>query len=142
MSTPTFEGTSPLVSDRYIVTAIAGEDLTMGQVVEISTDWTVKKPTANPSTKRMGICLTNAKNGKSVSVICRGLARGTAYGTITAGDMVTSGPSGTITTLELLTASDVTTSAGTATAINTMRGILGTCFAGAASGGSAYILLV
>ena len=142
MSAPIYEGTSPLVSDRYIITAIAGEDLTMGQVVEISTDWTVKKPTTNPSTKPFGVCLTSAKNGKSVSVVSRGLVRATAYGTINNGDMVISGPNGTVTTLALLGSGDVNTSAGTATAINNLRGILGTCIAGAASGGSAYILLI
>ena len=141
MSTPIFDGTSPLVSDRYIITAIAGEDLTIGQVVEITADWTVKKPTTNPSTKRMGLCLTTAKTGKSISIICRGLTRATAYGAITAGDKVASAPDGKITTLTNVTADDVATSAGTATAINNLKASMGTCFVGASSGGTAYILL-
>ncbi len=141
MSTPTFDGTSPIVSDRYIITAIAGEDLTMGQVVEITADWTVKKPTTNPSTKRMGICLTSATNGKSISIICRGLARATTYGAINAGEAIVSGPDGKIATLVEITADDVTTSAGTAAAINNQKANMGICFVGAASGGTAYILL-
>lgn len=141
MSAPIYEGTIPLVSDRYITTQIAGEDLTKGDVVEISANWTVTKPATNPSTKRCGICLTSALSGKSISVIWRGLARAKAYGAINAGEFVGSGPGGTIQTVAEATATDCNTSAGTALAINRARAAMGHVNAGAASGGSAYIFL-
>jgi hypothetical protein len=142
MSAPVFEGTTPLVSDRYVTQEIAGEDLTIGQVVEITADWTVKKPTTNPSLTRCGICQISALNGKAISVLWRGLARAKAYGTITAGDAVGSGPGGTIQTVPAPTATDCNTSAGTAAAITKARNVMGWANAGAASGGSAYILLI
>jgi hypothetical protein len=142
LSTPTFEGTSPHIQDRYIIPMIAGEDLTMGQVVEITADNTVKKPTTNPSLKRCGVCMTTAKSGKEISVLWRGRARATAYGTITAGDFVVSGPAGTIQTQAAATSTDCNTSAGTATSINQNRAKLGFCEIGAASGGSAIILII
>jgi hypothetical protein len=141
MSTPIYEGTTPLVTDRYIITATAGEDLLIGQVVEITADWTAKKATSNPSAKHVGITLTAALNGKKVSIVCRGLARATAYGTITAGDSVGSAVDGKVQTIAVVTATDCNTSAGTAIAINNTRAILGVALAGAASGGTAYILV-
>jgi hypothetical protein len=142
MSLPTFEGTTPLISDRFIIPEIAGEDLTIGQVVEVTADGTVRKPTTNPSLKRCGICMTTAKSGKEISVLWRGRARATAYGTITAGDIIVSGPGGTIQTQAAATATDCNTSAGTATSINQNRVSMGSCEIGAASGGSAIILLL
>lgn len=141
MSLPTFEGTTPLISDRYITPEIAGEDLTMGMVVEISADGTVKKPTTNPSLKRCGICMTTAKSGKEISVLWRGRARATAYGTISAGDFVVSAPGGLIATQAAATATDCNTSAGTATSINQNRAKLGWCEIGAVSGGTAIIFI-
>jgi hypothetical protein len=141
MSTDTFEGTSPHINDVYINRQIAGEALTMGQVVEITTDQTVKKPTVNPSLKRCGICMTSAAINKSVSVLWRGRVRVTAYGTLTAGDNVVSGPGGTVQTQAAATAADCTTSAGTALSINQNRVRMGSCDIGAASGGSAIILM-
>lgn len=142
MSAPVFEGTTPHVSDRYITTEIAGEDITIGQVVEITADWTVKKPTTNPSLKKCGISLTSALSGKAVSVLWRGLARAKAYGTISAGDYVGSGPLGTIQTIPGVTAADCNTSAGTASAINQSRAGIGWANAGATSGGTAYVLVL
>jgi hypothetical protein len=141
MATPVYEGTNPLVSDRYIITATAGEDLTMGEVVEISADWTVAKPTTNPSLKFCGICLTSALSGKKVSVILRGLARAIAYGTITAGDRLGTARYGRVATIADAADADLISSAGIALAINNSRKILGRAIYGAASGGTAYILL-
>jgi hypothetical protein len=142
VSAPIFEGTSPLIQDRYIVSMIAGEDLTMGQVVEVTADNTVKKPTVNPSLKRCGICLTSAKSGKEISVLWRGRARATAYGAVTAGDFAVSGPGGTVQTQVAAAGTDFTTSAAIALAINQNRALLGFCEIGAASGGSAVIFVV
>lgn len=94
MSTPVLEGTSPLIADRYIVTMIAGEDLAMGLLVELTAAWTVKRPTAINSLKVVGITMTSAVNGGKVSVVCRGLCRATAYGAIAAGDQLTSAQAG------------------------------------------------
>jgi hypothetical protein len=141
MSTDTFEATSPHISDRYITREIAGEALTMGQVVEITADQTVKKPTTNPSLKHCGICMTTAAINKSISVLWRGRARATAYGTITAGDFVASAVGGLIQTQAAATAVDCNTSAGTALSINQNRAKLGFCEIGAASGGSAIIFI-
>jgi hypothetical protein len=98
MSAPQFEGTSPLISDRYILTMIAGEDLTMGQAVYLSAAWTVKKTTGANMKTFFGICLTSAKSGSKISVLCRGLCRATAYGSIAAGDQLTSYSAGRIET--------------------------------------------
>jgi Na+-transporting NADH:ubiquinone oxidoreductase subunit NqrA len=89
MATPQLEGTSPLISDRYIVTLIAGEDINMGDNLEYSGDWTVKRSTVVAGTKKFaGIALTKALSGKSVSVVKRGICRVIAYGTIAFGDQV------------------------------------------------------
>jgi hypothetical protein len=126
MSTPTFEGTNPLVSDRYIITLTAGEDLAMGVLVELTADWTVKKPTAANSTKVVGITFTSAKNGQKVSVACRGIVRALADGNIAVGDQLTS------SALPGYVKTDNTTK-------NTS--IIGQAAAAAASGGTAYVLL-
>jgi hypothetical protein len=141
MSADTFEATSPHISDRYITREIAGEALTMGQVVEITADQTVKKPTTVPGLKKCGICMTTAASGKSVSVLWRGRARATAYGTITAGDFVTPAAGGLVQAQAAATATDCNTSAGTATSINQNRALLGFCEIGAASGGTAIIFI-
>jgi hypothetical protein len=137
------EGTNPWISDRYVMTGIAGEDLTVGQVVEITGDLTVKASTltTTPSNKRLGVCVTSAKNGAKVTVLCRGFAHIIAYGTITAGDMVGSAPGGKVQTIAQPTSSDCNTSAGTATTIRKMMANMGLAWKGASSGGTASILL-
>ena len=145
MAAPTFEGTTPLVDDRYLLTVQAGEDLlTIGTVVEITADWTVKASTLTTTNSNavMGITLTAAKSGKKITVLCRGLTRAIAYGTITAGDTVGSAPGGTVQTLAQPTATDCNTSAGTAAAISKMAGAIGKAIGGASSGGTAYILVI
>lgn len=89
MSTPFFEGTTPLISDRFIITMIAGEALSVGQLVELTAAWTVKKPTAINSLKIVGICLTNAASGAKVTIVSRGICRAIANKAIAAGDQIT-----------------------------------------------------
>jgi hypothetical protein len=93
---PFLEGTSPLVSDRYIITlAVAsGVTVTMGQVVEINTDWTVDVPSSANSTKVIGIALTGGTAGQFISIVSRGICRATSGGAINAGDQITNGASG------------------------------------------------
>jgi hypothetical protein len=123
MSAPFYEGTNPLVSDRYIVTMTAGEDLDVGQVVEITGDWTVKK-TTGVSYKAKGVTLTKAANGARVSVICRGIVRVTAQGNISAGDQVSSAAYARVATYATKDSAAV-----------------GEALAAASSGGTAYIEL-
>jgi len=88
MSAPTLEGTSPLISDRYIMTFTAGEALYVGDIVELTADYTVKKPTGVNSIKVVGVCLTNAANGAKVTVVNRGLCHVKTLGTVNAGDQL------------------------------------------------------
>jgi hypothetical protein len=98
MAAPQYEGTTPLISDRYIITMTAGEALSMGNLVELSAAWTVKKTTAVNSLKVVGICLTNAVNGAKVTVVCRGICRAVANLAITWGDQLTSSSAGMVKT--------------------------------------------
>jgi hypothetical protein len=126
MSTPYFEGTNPLIADRFVNTYIAGEDLVVGVLVELTADWTVKKPTTQNSKKVVGITSTAAKNGSRVSVIARGIARIIPYTSLSAGDQFGSAASG-----------------GTAIQDNTSVNatILGQCIQGGNSAGTAIVCL-
>ena len=101
MSVPQYEGTSPLVSDRFVLTFQAGEDLSdaIGYVVELTGDMIVKKTASSTaSAKVMGITMTKAVNGAKVTVVARGVCRAKAYGNISAGDQVASYTTGRIQT--------------------------------------------
>jgi hypothetical protein len=127
-STP-LEGTTPLISDRYIITCQAGAAITMGQLLYVYTDGTVK-PTAAANVKNIiGFALTNQPTvGGKVSVVNRGICRGTAYGTITAGDQITSASGGSGGLIQTDNSSLNTT-------------IIGIALQGASSGGTATILM-
>ena len=103
MSAPTLEGTTALVSDRYIVTFTAGEDLTAGQVVYLSAAWTVKK-TDGARKDVVGVALTSAANGKKIAVVCRGLVRVIASGVIAAGARIVSAAAGKVAAVSALDA--------------------------------------
>lgn len=94
---PTLEASAgaALVSDSFVITMIAGEDLSPGYLVEITGDFTVKKCQTQNSTKVKGMTLTGAKNGSPVSIVCRGLVRAIAWGSIAAGDQIGSASGGT-----------------------------------------------
>jgi hypothetical protein len=126
MSAPYFEGTTPLIADRYILRFIAGTAITVGQAVELTGAWTVSPTTSTTgSYKLMGVALTNQLNaGGSVTVICRGLCRATCYGSVSVGDQLTTAPNGT---LQTYTTHD-TASVGNAVTAGT-------------SGGTAYVIL-
>lgn len=120
------EGTTPLISDRFINTYIAGEDLlTIGYLVEITADNTVKKSTMSMnSTKVVGITLTVAKSGQKVSVVSRGICRVIPYSSLSAGDQFCG-------------------SAGTAVQDNNSKNttVLGLCTQGGTSAGTAIVNL-
>lgn len=82
------EGTTPPIADFAPLTLIAGEDLTtVGLLVEITADGTVKRPTANTSKKIIGITLTKALNGAKIDVCTRGIVRVIPAATLAAGDL-------------------------------------------------------
>lgn len=128
---PTLEASAgaALVSDSFVITMIAGEDLSPGYLVEITGDFTVKKCQTQNSTKVKGITLTGAKNGSPVSIVCRGLVRAIAWGSIAAGDQVGSASGGT--------------SAGCMISDNTSKNttILGQALQAMASGGVGLVAL-
>jgi hypothetical protein len=130
MSFPIYDGTSPLVSDRFIMTFIAGEDLTGGPglAVYLSAAWTVKRVNSANLKTFVGITLTKAASGAKVSVICRGIVRAKAYGSIAAGDQLTSGPAGQPGTVQTDNASLNTT-------------IIGMSMQAISSGGTGIIML-
>ena len=138
------EGTSPHISDRYITREIAGAAITMGQLVQQSANQTVVPSPNAPTTARCGIAITSAAINKAVSVLWRGRARATAYGTINAGDWV--GPasgSSAIGCVQTVAAPSLTISAGTALVsyLAQLMNIFASCEIGASSGGSAVILI-
>ncbi len=90
-----FEGTTPLVQDRYLISAIAGAAITMGQVVSIATTSSaVYPPIAIPTPNAyaanvMGIALGTQVSGQVVTVVARGVCRVITDGTaVTAGDLL------------------------------------------------------
>jgi len=104
MSTPTLEGTTALISDRYICSFTAGTGgVTAGQVVYLSAAWTVL-PTDGARKDVVGVALTTAPAGKKVAVVCRGLVRVTASGAISAGARIGSAAAGKVAAIAALDA--------------------------------------
>jgi hypothetical protein len=131
LSAPIFEGTTPVIADRFINIYIAGENLSPGSIVELTGDWTVKMCRTQNSLKVVGITLTGAVAGRMVSVFGRGLGRVKIWGTsVVAGDQFGSGGAGD---------TGGTVSAGTAIQDNASKNssILGIIVQGAASGATA-----
>ena len=119
------------LGEQRVITAIAGEALTGGQVVELTANNTVKASTLTTtcSSKVLGVCLTSQANaGKAISVIRFGLVRITAYGTLNPGDNVGAAPGGWAQN------AIANGSAGTGT-------IIGKVWVGSSSGGTAIVLL-
>jgi hypothetical protein len=90
------EGTTPLISDRFILTFQAGAAITMGQALYLNaSDGQVYPTNAANQLTFVGIALTSQSTiGKKVSVVCRGLARFIAYGTPAVADQLTTGGPG------------------------------------------------
>jgi hypothetical protein len=129
MSTWPLEGTTPLISDRYINTYYCGTNaITMGQLLYLSANNTVQPTTSANLKTIVGFAMTSATSGQKVSVASRGCCRATAYGTIAAGDQITSASGGAAGCIQ----TDNST-------LNTT--IIGQCIQGAASGGTAIIML-
>lgn len=102
------EGTTALVSDRYLITAQVdvGASVTAGQVVYISNPGFIPlvTPTAGLSKSVIGVALTGGSAGQNVTVICRGLVRVTASGSITVGQRIASDANGQVQGVAVMTA--------------------------------------
>jgi hypothetical protein len=97
------EGTSPLISDRYIVTCQVdtGATVTMGQAVYISAAGSGAiaakvKPTDGARKDVIGVALTGGSAGTKISVVCRGFVRVVASAAITMGSRIISAASGKV----------------------------------------------
>ena len=151
-----------MFSDRYLVTALAGSAITMGQTVAIQTTSTSFPPTVIPCATAnapnfIGIALTSQPTtGGPITVVCRGVVRAISDGSaaITAGDQITcSATAGQVKTfapttdaaiggdLTANTSTGAVTSSGLAAIINTTRSIIGKAL-NAGSGYSRHSILL
>jgi len=104
MAAPTLEGTTALISDRYICTFEADTGgVTAGQVVYLSAAWKVK-PTDGARKDVVGVALTTAAAGKKVAVVCRGLVRVVASAAITVNSRIGSAAAGKVAAIAALDA--------------------------------------
>ncbi len=99
MATPyaNLEGQTPLASDRFIITLMAGAAITYGQLLYLNgTDFTIAPApgTANLTTI-IGVAIATRASGKTVPVATMGVLRLKAYGSISAGDQICSASGGT-----------------------------------------------
>jgi hypothetical protein len=145
-----FEGTSPLVSDRYVITAIAdtGQTITAGQVVYVSTAGypPVVSVTAGANKSCIGVALTNAIAGQTLSVICRGITRvvtsSTNGGVVTVGQRIISDASGAVQAVPAMAApASYATNSIQAQLDKTEQWIGRALTASSAAGTTIYILL-
>ena len=146
MSTPTYEGTTPVVSDAFLVSYQAAEDLDIGKAVQFSAGTGMAfqvKATTGQVKQCCGITTTKASSGKKVTVACRGIVRGIASGAISVGDLIVSDALGKVKALADATAIDCNTSAGTAIAVNNSRMIIGKAISAASQDGdTVYVQLM
>lgn len=91
------EGQTPLVSDRFIITLMAGAAVTMGQLLYLNgTDFTVAPSTGSQSlTTIIGVAMATRAKDKTVPIATMGIVRVKAYGAIAAGDQICSASGGT-----------------------------------------------
>ncbi len=102
------EGTTALVSDRYLISAQVdtGATVTAGQVVYISNPGFIPavKPTDGLRKDVVGVALTGGAAGKTITVICRGLVRVTASGSISTAQRIASDASGQVQAVAAMSA--------------------------------------
>ena len=102
------EGTTALVSDRYLITAEVdtGATVTAGQVVYISAAGFIPKVKPSDGVRKdvIGVALTGGAAGKKVTVICRGLVRVVASGAISMGARISSAASGQVAAVSVMAA--------------------------------------
>lgn len=105
------EGTTALVSDRYLLTAEvdSGATVTAGQVIYISAAGSPGsipkvKPTDGARKDVIGAALTGGTAGKRITYIARGLARVTASGAISVAARIVSAANGKVAAVSALDA--------------------------------------
>ena len=108
-STPgSLEGTSALVSDRYLITAVVDTAATVvaGNVVYVSSAGFLPsvKPTDGVRKDVIGVALTGGTAGVKITVICRGLVRLVAAGAISVAARITSAASGQVASVAAMAA--------------------------------------
>jgi len=74
--------------DRLIVTFVAGENISEGDVVYISSAGTVKKAISSVAAKVVGVADESASAGENIDVVIYGKKTVTADGAISPGDRV------------------------------------------------------
>lgn len=102
----------PLFKPGQAVTSTTSAAVTGGQLLIVTGSGTVGPATAK-SPKWVGVAAQDAASGATVGYYSGGVQRITASGTVTAGDIVVAGASGTVASLAAVTtptADDVTDS--------------------------------
>ena len=141
MATPTLEGTTALISDRYIVSFTAGEDLTAGLVVYLSAAWTVKK-TDGARKDVVGVTLTAAKSGSKVAVVCRGLVRVIASAAISVAARIVSATNGKVAAVTALSAPSSYSQASMQTELDKIEDWFGMALTAASADGDVINALI
>ena len=102
------EGTSALVSDRYLITAVVDTAATVvaGNVVYVSAAGFIPavKPTDGVRKDVIGVALTGGTAGQKITIICRGLVRLVASGAISVAGRISSAASGQVAAVVVMTA--------------------------------------
>lgn len=141
-----FEGTSPLISDRYLITAEvdSGASVVIGQVVYISSAGVIPKvkPTDGARKDVIGVALTGGSAGKRITVVCRGLVRVTASGAISAGSRISSASNGKVAAVAALDAPETYAEADMQAELNKVEQWIGRALTGASSDGDAIYALI
>ena len=118
------EGTSALVSDRYLITAEvdSAATVTAGNVVYISAAGFIPKVKITDGARKdvIGVALTGGTAGQKITVICRGLVRVVASGAISMAARIVSAASGQVASVAALAApgSDTYTTAAMQTQLD------------------------
>jgi len=141
-----FEGTSPLVSDRFLITAEvdSGATINAGQVVYISGAGAIPKvkPTDGARKDVIGVALTGGTAGKKITVVCRGLVRVTASGAISAGSRISSANGGKVAAVAALDAPATYAEADMQTELNKVEQWIGRALTGASADGDVIYALI
>jgi hypothetical protein len=140
------EGTTALVSDRYLITAEvdSGATVTAGQVVYVSAAGFIPKvkPTDGARKDVIGVALTGGAAGKKITVVCRGLVRATASGAITACSRISSSTAGKVAAVAALDAPASYSEAAMQTELDKIEQWIGRALTAASADGDVIYALI
>jgi len=140
------EGTTALVSDRYLITAEvdAGATVTAGQLVYVSAAGFIPKvkPTDGARKDVIGVALTGGTAGKKITVICRGLVRVIASAAITALSRISSSTAGKVAAVAALDAPASYTEAAMQTELDKIEQWIGRALTAASADGDVIYALI